>query len=71
MIIKSEIICKKCKREIHGTITLNENNQVIDSSEFMVFGDGCICDSCCFDGDLHPDTIIHLGPNAHSKLSKQ
>lgn len=49
MIIKSEITCGKCNREIRGTITLDSENKVVDSDGFMVFADEAVCDTCLDD----------------------
>lgn len=57
MKIKAEIICSKCKREVKGHITLNQNNQVIDSDGFMIFANESICDTCLDDID-HKQNII-------------
>jgi len=49
MIIKVEVTCKKCKRDIRGLITLNKSNHIIDSDGFMIFEDEIICDTCLND----------------------
>ena len=49
MIIKAEVTCSKCNREVRGLITLNKNNLIIDSDGFMIFEDEAICDTCLND----------------------
>ena len=43
MIIKAEITCNKCKREVRGLITTNKKNQIIDSDGFMIFENDATC----------------------------
>ena len=49
MKIKAEITCAKCKREIRGSMTTDEKNQIIDSEGFVLFADNAVCDVCLND----------------------
>ena len=49
MIIKAEVTCSKCTREIRGLLTVNKKNQIIDSDGFIIFENDAVCDTCLND----------------------
>ena len=49
MIIKAEITCGKCKREVRGSITTDRKNQIVDSDGFVLFENDAVCDVCLHD----------------------
>ena len=49
MIIKTEVTCSKCNREVRVIIKLNKTNQVTDSDGFVIFEDEAVCDTCLKD----------------------